>query len=331
MAGAGAPAPYRFVGTADGGTSYAAAQFAGAASALLKLRHGNLYVDDVVNILALSAQTDLPLYDAVCRSEGFAYCYGQGLPRVAEAYLLMSRNRLEHGSFTGGASSVAATPLGLIQVGNVPWNQLTGGAYQVTEYRHERDVEFAAPYVTTPHVWGVGCLTTGGLGADTQDWTAFSAKLDCRVVDASPTGCRLATSVYKFEAGGPGGETHWWPSDGSSLTWGYSALGAPEDGLVAVGAGPAGPRLTLAAAPTPFNARVRFAIGAADAGRAKLAVYDLRGRLVRDFGDVNLVSGANQLEWDGRDTAGRTCATGAYLVQCRLGADGAIVKVMLVK
>ena len=325
-----APAAYRFVDEAAGGTSYAAAQVAGVAAAVLKQAGRFLFADDVVNLLRLSASTILPTVDAVCQTEGFAHCYGHGLPQVAGALVLLSRSRLAHASFTGTATSVVETPLGLVQVGNLPWDPLASGTYYVTEYRHERDVEFPIPYPETPDVWGVGCASTGGLGAEAQDWSAFSAKLDCRLVSAGPAGCRLATSVYKFEAGGPGGEARWWPSDGATLTWGWSVLGVPE-GTDVEDKPSAAPGLLLAVSPTPFNARARLAITSAHGGQASLAVYDVRGRLARDFGRLDLVPGVNQVEWDGRDDDDRICATGVYLVQCRLGQEVVAAKLLIVK
>jgi hypothetical protein len=79
---------------------------------------------------------------------------------------------------------------------------------------------------------------------------------------------------------------------------------------------------TLAApAPNPFNPRTEVSFTLAEAGRVRLAVYDLQGRLVRRLVDGDLPAGAHTRAWNGRGDDGRRLAGGSYLV--RLDADGA--------
>ncbi|MBC8424619.1 hypothetical protein H8E07_10885 [bacterium] len=79
---------------------------------------------------------------------------------------------------------------------------------------------------------------------------------------------------------------------------------------------------TLAApAPNPFNPRTNLAFTLAEAGPARLTVYDLQGRLVRRLHDGELAAGPHVRAWDGRGDGGRRLAGGPYLV--RLDAPGA--------
>jgi len=74
-------------------------------------------------------------------------------------------------------------------------------------------------------------------------------------------------------------------------------------------------------APNPFNPRTALSFTLAEAGPARLAVYDLQGRLVRRLHDGELAAGAHVRTWDGRGDGGRRLAGGPYLV--RLDASGA--------
>lgn len=73
--------------------------------------------------------------------------------------------------------------------------------------------------------------------------------------------------------------------------------------------------------PNPFNPSTRLEFSVARDGVAvRLAVYDLRGQLVRTLLSGTLDSGPHEVTWDGRDATGRTVASGAYVA--RLVADG---------
>lgn len=91
------------------------------------------------------------------------------------------------------------------------------------------------------------------------------------------------------------------------------------------------PTLALDAWPNPFNPRVRFSFTLRDAGPARLAVYDLQGRLVRRLADGSLDPGRHELTWDGRDGAGRPVAAGVYVGRLEAGANRAVRRVCLLR
>jgi hypothetical protein len=84
---------------------------------------------------------------------------------------------------------------------------------------------------------------------------------------------------------------------------------------------PAGSRL-LPNVPNPFNpsTTIRFTVGGASAAHVELAIYDLRGRLVRTLLDDAVAPGRHDLVWDGRSADGRAVAAGTYL--CRMQSRG---------
>jgi len=66
--------------------------------------------------------------------------------------------------------------------------------------------------------------------------------------------------------------------------------------------------------PNPFNPHVVLRFTLATEARARLAVYDQRGRLVRVLLDEVQPAGEGQVMWDGSDGQGRPAASGVYSV-----------------
>jgi len=75
--------------------------------------------------------------------------------------------------------------------------------------------------------------------------------------------------------------------------------------------------------PNPAGAATTLAVAGGGDPRATLALYDLRGRLVRRWA----VGGATAaVTWDGRDGAGRRVAAGVYIFRLRAGGTTAVQK-----
>jgi hypothetical protein len=77
---------------------------------------------------------------------------------------------------------------------------------------------------------------------------------------------------------------------------------------------------SLGVVPNPFNpsTEIRYTLPAR--GHVKLALYDVRGRLVRTLVDGHMEAGPHAVEWLGRDNAGRQQASGVYLALFESGA-----------
>ena len=123
----------------------------------------------------------------------------------------------------------------------------------------------------------------------------------------------------------------------SSTTDGVAAFDLPpECQAAAVEDGSSAPQPSfdhaLQAHPNPFNPQTNLSFEL-DAGSATaLEIYDLHGRLVRRMEGGLLPRGRHELVWDGRDGAGRSLASGEYIV--RLVVNGEAVatrKAILVK
>jgi hypothetical protein len=73
-------------------------------------------------------------------------------------------------------------------------------------------------------------------------------------------------------------------------------------------------------APNPFgpHTTVRFAVAAPS--RVELAIFTAEGRRVRTVLDSSLPAGRHQIDWDGRDDAGRELGPGVYFGRLSIGA-----------
>ena len=72
--------------------------------------------------------------------------------------------------------------------------------------------------------------------------------------------------------------------------------------------------------PNPFNPQTRINFVMPRAGSAKLTIFDIRGARVANIFDGLLEPGPQSVSWNGRDSNGRSVATGLYLY--RLEACG---------
>lgn len=76
-----------------------------------------------------------------------------------------------------------------------------------------------------------------------------------------------------------------------------------------------GSPLLAQARPNPFRPSTQLAIRLPSSGRARLAVYDAQGRLIRTLLDERLPAGETLASWDGRDERGAAAASGVYFAR----------------
>ena len=83
--------------------------------------------------------------------------------------------------------------------------------------------------------------------------------------------------------------------------------------------------------PNPFNPRTTIEYAVPRDGRARVAIYDARGRLVRSLVDESLTAGLHRIVWNGMDGSGQAVASGVYHVQIRSGEDVDVQRMILVR
>jgi hypothetical protein len=67
--------------------------------------------------------------------------------------------------------------------------------------------------------------------------------------------------------------------------------------------------------PNPFNPSTEIRFTLPEAGKVRVAVYDMKGQLVQELVDGRQSAGEHRVAWEGRDAKGREVASGAYVLQ----------------
>ncbi|MBW7996036.1 MAG: T9SS type A sorting domain-containing protein [Candidatus Glassbacteria bacterium] len=152
---------------------------------------------------------------------------------------------------------------------------------------------------------------------------------------------------FRFEYLLGGSYRVWVSADGAELpgTSGEIVLSATDPPVVDIGITadlrglapplPSAGRIGLAQnVPNPFNPSTTVSFTVAESAgpvMARLAVYDLRGALVRNLLDRTVEPGMHRLEWDGRDQRGRQVSSGVYFLRLSAGGESRVRKMVLLK
>jgi hypothetical protein len=135
-----------------------------------------------------------------------------------------------------------------------------------------------------PPVWTLHMLDDDFGGA----WPAYAADLNGD------------TKTDILAGGFSADEIRWWKNDALA---GVMTPGGTDQAI--------GNRL-YQNSPNPFGPATAIRFDLAHASQVWLAVYDVRGRLVKTLIDGSGHAGANQIEWDGSDSRGAALPSGLY-------------------
>ncbi len=83
--------------------------------------------------------------------------------------------------------------------------------------------------------------------------------------------------------------------------------------------------------PNPFNMAATIAVQVKEAGRVRVAVYDIMGRCLTVLFDDKCNSNSFMLRWDGRDLNGNPAASGVYLVVLQSDREKRVNKILLLR
>ncbi len=83
--------------------------------------------------------------------------------------------------------------------------------------------------------------------------------------------------------------------------------------------------------PNPFNPVTQISFTLAEAGPARLEIFDARGRKLRILAAGQMADGRHTLQWDGRDDAGRSAASGIYFYRLQTEAGVQSKRMLLIK
>ncbi len=83
--------------------------------------------------------------------------------------------------------------------------------------------------------------------------------------------------------------------------------------------------------PNPFSPRTVLSFTLPADGRARIAIYDIRGREVREVADGEYTAGPQSEEWDGKDGDGVSVSSGIYFARLTFEGQDRVQKMVLAR
>ncbi len=87
----------------------------------------------------------------------------------------------------------------------------------------------------------------------------------------------------------------------------------------------------LRAYPNPFNPKTTISFTLNEPADTRVAIFDIKGKLVHDFGTTKRNPGQHSLTWNGETTTGSRATSGVYYARVGIGTDMRTVKLVLLK
>jgi hypothetical protein len=99
---------------------------------------------------------------------------------------------------------------------------------------------------------------------------------------------------------------------------------------------PIGINISFNIFPNPARRNLNIELRATDNGilmnsRLRMKIFDITGRLVKQFDELNAQHKLDQIIWDGRDDAGKNLSAGVYFVQLEVGDYKQVKKAILLR
>lgn len=116
-------------------------------------------------------------------------------------------------------------------------------------------------------------------------------------------------------------------ADGDGIPDECAATGVRDDGRA-----PRADLVAIAGYPNPFNPRTTLVFSLPEAGVVDLTIHDVTGRLVCTLArQAPLTPGRHEVQWTGRDDAGRAAPSGVYVARLACGAGQAMCRLVLLR
>jgi hypothetical protein len=222
-------------------------------------------------------------------------------------------------------AEVRLEPAPAIHIGN--WSTIPSGTYSAVRHVMQGSVTFATPFIETPAIWARTAVTvTGGnesygAGNETEVYefpgTGVPTAIEpwepsAAVASVTPTGATLETNVYLLEG------QYWWPTTPSGARLAFTAAG--RSATADVPAEGRGESMTVHVMPNPAYRQVECSVALPSPGTARVGIYDISGRLVKELVNGAVPAGRRSVFWDGKGQDGGAVASGVYFA--RVGIHG---------
>lgn len=190
------------------------------------------------------------------------------------------------------------------------------GAYQFYSPSNSQiPGESITPLVVTPdgRLWfaNFGSTTTSTYGLCWYDGTNFG------IIPQTQTGGLPHAQIYDIEVKLVDDGYELWiscASRGIAVLYVVTTTVGVELAIAAVE-----PELFIENYPNPFTDFTSVNFSIAEPGLVHLAIYDINGKIIRDFGSQRYEAGASAVVWDGIDSRGLKVKPGVYVCRMTMG------------
>ncbi|UCE64974.1 MAG: T9SS type A sorting domain-containing protein, partial [Candidatus Zixiibacteriota bacterium] len=83
--------------------------------------------------------------------------------------------------------------------------------------------------------------------------------------------------------------------------------------------------------PNPFNSSTTITVNYLEGGDARIRIYDITGRLVKELETTNKEGGEIKAVWDATDNSGRRVSSGIYFARVKSDNYSSIKKLLYLK
>ena len=83
--------------------------------------------------------------------------------------------------------------------------------------------------------------------------------------------------------------------------------------------------------PNPFNPKTKIAFNTTNDAKIELVIFDINGRLVKEFDMSGVFPGYHVVEWDDRDSYGDQVSTCVYFIRFASEASYQVQKIVFLK
>ncbi len=83
--------------------------------------------------------------------------------------------------------------------------------------------------------------------------------------------------------------------------------------------------------PNPFNPSTIIKFELSESYQTEVAIYNIRGQLVKVLAKENMTKGVHELTWNGLNESGNTCASGPYIYKVKCDDQIKVNKMLMLK
>ena len=219
------------------------------------------------------------------------------------------------------------------KISNTDYGTVAGDAVSIVRPGHPLAADLTGDVTVTTNDyrlnWGLpgsGAVTIATIPGETDQAAIFTYDAGAEMLGMTAPAKRIGFFFYN-ESGTRLNENGWllfdaavdWSVDRPVSVEKYESITPPKTFIVAQNY------------PNPFNPSTTIKFILSGNANVSLQIFDVTGRLVRDFGRMQYTAGEHRMVWNGRDDSGTVFPSGLYYYRLETNGQKVVKKMLLVK